>query len=711
MSDSASRSSKRHEDDVLGRAFDLRLTRRLLRFLAPYKLLFAGCVALAVLLAGVALVIPYLSKVAIDAFMTPSWAVVTEVEAPDGADVVILESDSLLIDTRTVDAGTLDGWERSGKLSDARYVWVGPGDARLDELADFPGIGEAVGGGVLLSVEDLRALPTDGVTAVRQTDIAGILRLVGWFIFLLVTRFAFGVLQVYYLQFTGQRVMYDMRREIFAHILRLSFFDRTPVGRLVTRVTNDVAAINEMFTSTLVSLFRDVFLLVGVMAVMFQLEWRLALAVLVLFPVIVVAAWQFRNRVRSAYREVRKKVAQLNAYLQESISGMRIVQVFVQEHRANQRFADINSDKYNADMRQMLTFAVFRPLMSFLSSFAVAVVIWYGGRNVLYGTLTLGALTAFIQYVRMLFEPVIHLSEGYNVLQGAMASSERIFRLLDEPIEDPGQAGRAPAESVGRIEFRDVWFAYNGEDWILKGVSFVVEPGQRVAIVGPTGSGKTTIIRLLLRLYPIQKGTILYDGVPIDELDLSFLRAQMSVVLQDVFLFSGDILENIRLREQEAISEQQAIAAARYVSAEFIEQLPNGYRAEVKERGVTLSVGERQLLSFARAVAFDPRVLVLDEATASIDSHTESLIQRSLHRIMEGRTSLVIAHRLSTIRESDNILVIHQGRLVEQGTHASLLAAEGLYAALHRLQFETVPYAIPESPADPSGRLDPAFPE
>jgi len=714
MSDSASgsHSSKRQEDEVLGRAFDLRLTRRLLRFLAPYKLLFAGCVALTVLLAGIQLVIPYLSKVAIDAFMTPPWTVATGVEAPDGAGAVVYGNDSFLIDTRAVDADIVNRWERSGNLSDARYVWVGPRDARLDELADFPGIGEAVGGGVLLSVEDLRELPTDAVNSVRQTDINGILRLVGWFIFLLVTRFVFGVLQVYYLQFTGQRVMYDMRREIFAHILRLplSFFDRTPVGRLVTRVTNDVAAINEMFTSTLVSLFRDVFLLVGVMVVMFQLEWRLALAVLVLFPVIVVAAWQFRNRVRSAYREVRKKVAQLNAYLQESISGMRIVQVFVQEHRANQQFADINGDKYNADMRQMLTFAVFRPLMSFLSSFAVAVVIWYGGRNVLYGVLTLGALTAFIQYVRMLFEPVIHLSEGYNVLQGAMASSERIFRLLDEPIEDPGEAGRTPAESEGRIEFRDVWFAYHGEDWILKGVSFVVEPGQRVAIVGPTGSGKTTIIRLLLRLYPIQKGTILYDGVPIDELDLSFLRAQMSVVLQDVFLFSGDILDNIRLREQEAISEQQAIAAARYVSAEFIEQLPNGYRAEVKERGVTLSVGERQLLSFARAVAFDPRVLVLDEATASIDSHTESLIQRSLHRIMEGRTSLVIAHRLSTIRESDNILVIHQGCLVEQGTHVALLAAEGLYAALHRLQFEPVSPEIRQPSADVSGHLDSAFP-
>jgi len=303
---------------------------------------------------------------------------------------------------------------------------------------------------------------------------------------------------------------------------------------------------------------------------------------------------------------------------------------------------------------------------------------------VLRGSLSLGALTAFIQYVRMLFEPVLHLSEGYNVLQGAMASSERIFRLLDEPEEDRG-AGATLPEVRGKIEFRNVWFAYNEENWVLEDVSFVAKPGERIAFVGPTGSGKTTIIRILLRMYPIQKGQILLDGIPIDELDLSHLRTQMAVVLQDVFLFSGDVMDNIKLRSD--IAEDRAIEAARFVSADFVEDLPNGYKTEVKERGVTLSVGERQLLSFARAVAFDPKVLVLDEATASIDSHTEHLIQESLHRIMEGRTSLVIAHRLSTIREADRIIVLHKGKLVEQGTHDELIASDGLYAALHSLQF------------------------
>jgi ATP-binding cassette subfamily B protein len=523
-------------------------------------------------------------------------------------------------------------------------------------------------------------------------------RLAAMFFVALLSRFLFGVLQVYVLQYTGQRVMYDMRRGLFRHILRLpvQFFDRTAVGRLVTRATNDVAAINEMFTTMLVNLFRDAFLVVGVLIVMFNLEWRLALVVLALFPIIVLAAWQFRNRVRVAYREVRRRIAQLNAYLQESISGMRIIQVFVQEQKANERFLGINRKKYEADMRQLLTFAVFRPLMSFLSSFAVALVVWYGGFNVLRGSLSLGALTAFIQYVRMLFEPILHLSEGYNVLQAAMASSERIFLLMDEP-EEPAGGGRSLDEAEGRIEFRNVSFAYNEGEWILEDVSFEVAPGERVAIVGPTGSGKTTIIRILLRMYPIQKGEILLDGVSIDEYDLATLRSQMAVVLQDVFLFAGDILDNIRLRSE--IPEDEAIAAARFVSADFVESLPDGYHTEVKERGVTLSVGERQLLSFARAVAFDPRVLVLDEATASIDSHTESLIQDSLHRIMEGRTSVVIAHRLSTIREADKILVLNKGRLVEQGTHDELIQTAGLYAALHSLQFADTEGAPSDGPA------------
>ena len=671
------------DDEVLGKAFDLRLMRRLLRFLVPYWHMFTVCVLLTVILTGIQLGLPYITKIAIDQFLTLPDAIVTLPAPPTTGNPVALGDGRYLVNLQRVDTHVRAQWEETGVLPPTRYLFI-PAGATI--VAHYPKRFIPVPGGYIADHQDLRGLPVNDIIALRGTAVAGVIRLAMLFAFALLVQFLFSAGQVYLLQLTGQRVMYDMRRRIFGHILRLplSYFDRAPVGRLVTRVTNDVSAINEMYTSMLVSLFRDAFLIIGVTVIMFQLDWRLALVVSGLFPLIVLAAFEFRNRVRVAYRTVRREIARLNAYLQESISGMRVIQVFVQEAKANARFQDINVEKYRANMRQLITFAVFRPLMSFLSSFAIALVIWYGGLNVLRGTLTLGALTAFIQYVRMLFNPVLDLAQGYNVLQGAMAASERIFILLDTPEEDRG-GGRVLDHVSGHIEFRDVWFAYNDDEWVLKGISFTAAPGERVAVVGPTGAGKTTIIRLLLRMYPVTRGQILLDGVPIDELDVAFLRRQMAVVLQDVFLFSGDIMDNIRL--QSDIPDEEAVAAARFANADFVEDLPDGYHAEVKERGVTLSVGQRQLISFARAVAFDPRILVLDEATASIDSHTEALVQRSLAKIMAGRTSIVIAHRLSTIRAADKILVISKGRIVEQGSHDELMAHNGLYAALYQLQF------------------------
>ncbi len=681
-----------HDDEIVGKAFDARLTRRMLRFLKPYRGIFAVCVALTMVLAGIELSLPYITKSAIDRFMTLPHAIVTLDRAPAVGDPIALGDGRYLVRTAAVDGDTLRAWTSAGALASERAFFVAADASAAPIAAAHPEAFVAVPGGFYAPEPALRALPARDVETLRGGALASILQLAVLYGFALLVRFLFAVAQTYRLEYVGQRVMYDMRREIFGHVLRLpaAFFDRAPVGRLVTRATNDVAAINEFFTSMLVSLFRDGFLVIGIIVVMLRFDWRLALVVFALFPLIAVAAWQFRNRVRAAFREVRRQIARLNAYVQESISGIRIIQVFVQESAANRRFLEINKAKYDADYRQIVTFAVFRPLMSFLSSLAVALVLWYGGLRALGGGLTLGALVAFLQYVRMLFEPVINLSEGYNVLQAAMASAERIFGLLDEP-QEPAGGGRTLARVAGKIEFRNVWFAYGGEEWILKNVSFTVRPGERIAIVGPTGSGKTTIIRLLLAMYPIQKGEILVDDVPVQDYDVAFLRSQMAVVLQDVFLFSGTVMDNIRLRSD--IPPEKAIAAARVVSADFVEALPGGYETEVKERGATLSVGERQLLSYARALAFDPKILVLDEATASIDSQTESVIQASLRRLLAGRTSIAIAHRLSTIRESDRILVVNHGEIVEEGTHDALLEQAGLYAALYNLQFADGPRA------------------
>jgi ATP-binding cassette subfamily B protein len=608
------------EEEKLGKAYDAQLMRRLLRYVKPYRGLFALAVALSFVVTALELVIPYITKTAIDGYIVPA--------------------------TR----GALP-FERA-----------------------FQGV---------LTL----ALVFTGVLLARLLT-------------------AFG--QTYLLQYTGQRVMYDMRTQIFAHLMRLPvrFFDKSPVGRLVTRATNDVAAINEMYSAVLVSAFKDVFLIVGIFAIMLGLNWKLALLILLLMPLLSWVTFEFRKRAREAFREVRRKLAKLNAYLAESISGMRIIQLFVRERRSFEEFQKINREEYEAHLRQIMVFATFQPLIYIINALGASLILWYGGSGVLQGIFTLGSLVAFLSYVDMLFQPIRDLSEKYNILQGAMASSERIFQLLDEPEEH--YEGRTLASIKGRIEFRDVWFSYQPKpqdeaDWILKGVSFAVEPGERVAIVGPTGSGKTTIISLLLRLYEIQQGQILLDGVDIRELDLKFLRSQMAVVLQDVFLFSGDILGNIRL-QSEKIPRERAIEAARFVQAdEFIKELPQGYETEVKERGATLSVGQRQLLAFARAVAFEPKILILDEATANIDSKTEHLIQQSIDKIMEGRTAIVIAHRLSTIRHCDKILVLHKGRLVEQGTHEELLARKGLYHALYTLQFgETGRRTMAPQPSGPT---------
>jgi ATP-binding cassette subfamily B protein len=521
--------------------------------------------------------------------------------------------------------------------------------------------------------------------------------------------FVLDYAQTWVLQFTGQRIMFDIRMQIYEHLQQLDvrFYDRNPVGRLMTRVTTDVDVLNDLFTSGVVSVFGDLFTLIGIMAMMIWLDWRLAIVAFSVLPLIWFVTQWFRRNVRESYRTVRIWIARINAYLQERITGMATVQQFRREARDFEEFERIDRTYRNANVQSIFYYAVFYPAIELISALAAALIIWVGGGWVLGGILTLGSLVASLQYSSRFFRPISDMSEKFNILQGAMASSERIFQLLDTPVEiEPGGRGRSaphgqskrvsldpsgtdlPRPRIGRIAFENVTFAYIAGEPVVRNVSFTVDPGQRVAIVGATGSGKTTIVSLLLRFYDAQEGRITIGGIDIRDMDLHELRSLFGLVLQDVHLFSGTIGGNVRLGN-EAIDEGAVRRAVEAVHASgFIDRLPAGLDTPVAERGATLSVGQKQLLSFARALAFDPPVLVLDEATSSVDTETELLIRDALKVVMRGRTTIAIAHRLSTIQDMDRILVLHKGELREAGTHQELLAHRGIYHRLYQLQFK-----------------------
>ena len=601
-----------HEEDVLGKAYDAVLMRRLLRYLRPYKAQVAIALAAIIAASALQLVQPWLMKIAID-----------------------------------------------------RYIATG--------------------------------------------DLAGLDWIAAAFLGTLLASFALEYVQTWTLQMTGQRIMYDMRLQIYEHLQRsdLQFYDRNPVGRLMTRVTTDVDVLNDLFTAGVVSIFGDVFTLVGIMIVLVLMDWRLALIAFSVLPLIVLVTQWFRRNVRDSYRTVRLWIARINAFLQEHITGMSTVQLFRRERRSHERFDAINQAHRDANVESIFYYAVFYPAIEVIGALASALIIWFGGLWTLQGALTLGSLVAFLQYSQRFFRPISDMSEKFNVLQAAMASSERIFKLLDTPVairpglgaRGPGlgmagEAGNSPASpeppapSPVRIAFDNVSFAYNGTDFVLRDVSFDVAPGERIGIVGATGAGKSTLINLLLRFYDVTSGLILVDGRDIREMDLPELRGLFSLVLQDVHLFSGSVASNIRLGN-ESIGAEDVRSAAKAVHADaFISSLPGGYEHQLGERGATLSVGQKQLLSFARALAFDPRVLILDEATSSIDTETELLIREALHVLMAGRTTLAIAHRLSTIQDMDKILVLHKGRVREIGTHQALLARRGIYYRLYQLQYQ-----------------------
>jgi ATP-binding cassette subfamily B multidrug efflux pump len=503
-------------------------------------------------------------------------------------------------------------------------------------------------------------------------------------------RFVFSYFQVVLLNSIGQYVMYDLRREIYDKLQHqeVAYYDRNPVGRIMTRLTADVDALNELFTSGVTDLLGDLVMIVAILAVMLYMDVRLTLVTLLTVPMLFAATNWFRKHARRGYDLVRIKIARIFSFLQEHFSGAQTVQIFNAEAKSVSEFARINDEHRKANVDTIFYYAVFFPLVDLIGAIGIALIIWYGGYRVMHGALTLGGLVAFIQYSGFLFQPIRDISDKYNVLQGAVVASHRIFKALDLPIlittpEQPLKTGRAE----GRIEFENVWFAYNDEEWVLKDVSFAVQPGQSVALVGHTGSGKTTITNLLMRFYDVQKGRILLDGVDVRDWELQSLRKNFAVVLQDIFLFTGTVESNIRLGRED-ISDERVQWAAREVRADkFIRRLPREYKSEVRERGAGLSVGQKQLISFARALAFDPALLILDEATSSIDTETEQLIQEAIARVMENRTSVIVAHRLSTIQRAENIIVLHHGEIREQGTHQDLLALQGLYWKLYKLQY------------------------
>jgi ATP-binding cassette, subfamily B, multidrug efflux pump len=559
-----------------------------------------------------------------------------------------------------------------------------------------PYLGWTLGALTLLIIQSALALIGPRLTehaldvAIPRADLGLLGLLAGLYLATLVFDFAVEYGGTLLTSYIGQRVMYDLRLQLFGHLQRLSigYFDRHPVGRLMTRVTSDVETLNELFSSGVVTIFGDAFTLVAIMGMMLAIDVRLALVTFAVIPLVWLTARVFRRRIRQAFGDIRVRLARLNAFLQERLSGMRVVQLFGREEDAARRFAALNREHLEAHLRSITVYAVFFPVVEVLTAVAMALLLWYGGLRVLDNTLTVGVLAAFIQYTRRFFQPLQDLSEKFNLLQSAMASSERIFALLDEPVtvREPDAPAALPRPVRGAIQFEHVWFRYGPTGpWVLRDVSFSAKPGQTIALVGQTGSGKTTVVSLLLRFYDPERGRITVDGVDIRELATADLRSIIGFVQQDLFLFTGDIQHNLTL--DAPIAPEAGRVAARRVGADrFIERLPSGYHHELGERGRSLSVGERQLLSFARALALDPRVLVLDEATSSVDAEAEAQIQLAIAELMAGRTSLVVAHRLSTILHADEILVLHHGEIRERGSHRELLAQRGLYERLYQLQ-------------------------
>ena len=670
--------------------FQGKVMPRLIAYLKPHALIVAICLLLALVTTVMDLYRPILIGDAIDDYIegySRPYAYTDDAHAELVYDDLALTRDTEGADTFAVMLyyGERYYLVRDLDRTEQEALTEAAGAELTDVSVDETGLTVRLAQGTFHA----EALDRAALSVLRSTDRAGIRRIALLYSLVLLLTVACGLLRIWLLQKMGQDVIFTVREQIFSHVLSLParFFDTNPVGRIVTRCTNDVESLNQMYTGVLIRLFSNTVLIIGYAVVMLIKSPRLALICFAFLPVIIVLTWWFRTLARRVYRTIRTKVSGLNTFLSENISGMKLIQIFAREDRKGVEFRERTGDLYKSQMRELYIMAIFRPGIFFVANLALALLVYRSGADVLTGALTLGTMYVFINYIRNFFEPIQEMAEHFSTLQNASASAEKIFSVLDEqnPILEPEQPVR-PERVRGKIEFRHVWFAYDGEDYVLKDVSFVIEPGEQVAFVGATGAGKSSILNLIGRYYDIQKGQILLDDVDIRELSTADIRRAVGQVQQDVFIFTGDIKGNIRLMD-ETITDEQIRAAAVAVNADgFISQLPQGYDEPVTERGSTLSAGQRQLLSFARTLAYDPRILVMDEATANIDTDTEQLIQSALETLMRGRTTIMVAHRLSTIQHADNIIVLHKGRIRESGNHQQLLELDGIYRKLYELQ-------------------------
>ncbi|MBI9031548.1 ABC transporter ATP-binding protein [bacterium] len=703
-------------DEIKKNILDRRLIANLLKYLKPYIWMVILSLIVLFLIAGIELVLPLITKSALDDFIIPNKQIyITQTQENKEQLEEILDEDSyyissyngtisFIIDSQEVKrVQKLFPEKMSGYKIDKELFYVVPYNTRNIQIITDNKLEQTL---TEISDEHL-ALPYSAVKNLSAADILNLnkqidYKLLGkrnivinfWILGLIYLsfislRFVFQFLQTYMTRYFSQHAMNDLRTDLYRHLQKMptSFFDKNPVGRLVTRVTNDIRSIDEMLAAGVITIVQDVIMIVIIIAIMLTLNWELALISFITIPFVIILINIFKKKTRKIYRVVRKKLAALNATLAEHMSGVKIINLFNQRDIKMAHFDQLNQEYFETNYSQLKLFAFFRPIIHVMSQVSVALILWYGGGQILDGIITIGTFTAFTFYVTRLFQPINEFSEKFNILQGAMAGAERIFDLMEDEQDDYRDELTLNKIFDGKIEFRNVWLAYNPDEWVLKDVSFTINPGEKVALVGHTGSGKTSIVNLILGMYPYQKGDILIDGKPLTSYSLHDIRQNIGIVQQDVFLFSGTIKDNILLNN-ENLDDNRMIEVAKHVNVDtFIQQLPGKYYEPVMERGSTFSVGQRQLIAFARVLAYNPSIFILDEATSNIDTETEILIQDALQKIMENRTSIIIAHRLSTIQHSDRIIVLHKGKIIEEGNHQELLRKEGLYYDLYRLQY------------------------